>query len=37
MIGQSQFPGQDSFDDFTTRHSEMRYDADMIIKQQKER
>ena len=30
-LSQASFPGQDSFDDFTTRHSEMRFDADTII------
>ena len=33
-LGQGSFPGQDSFDDFTTRHSDMRFDADTIVNQQ---
>lgn len=33
----AQLPGQDGFDEFTTRHSEMRYDADDIIQRQQKR
>ena len=37
MIANLEFPGSEQFDDFTTRHSEMRYEADQIIQQEEAR
>ena len=37
MFDSAEFDGQKDFDEFTQRHSEMRYDEDTIITEQNER